>query len=99
MLPWASGVRTNVAAPPLASVPWQLAHCSDLALSYAGIEALAKSVAPRSTARLSKPSFSWACRFGSSSQYSGSTTATMVENTSAHRSTRVRCVSSMTSSS
>src|SRR4051794_39244813 len=54
-LPCASGVSTNVAAPPLASEPWQLAHCSDFALSYAGIEALAKSVAPRSTARLLKP--------------------------------------------
>src|SRR6478735_9296401 len=32
-LPWASGVSTNVAAPPLASAPWQFAHWSDLALS------------------------------------------------------------------
>src|SRR4051794_28967354 len=66
--PCASGVSTKVAAPPLASAPWQLAHCSDFALSYAGIEALANRVAPRSTARLLKPSFSSAWRFGSSSQ-------------------------------
>ena len=66
--PCASGVRMNVAAPPLASAPWQLAHCSDLALSNAGIDGLANSVAPRSTARFSKPVFSSAWRFGSSSQ-------------------------------
>src|SRR6478735_5230677 len=50
--PCASGVRMNVVAPPLASAPWHRAHCSDLALSNAGISGLAKSVAPRSTARL-----------------------------------------------
>src|SRR3954468_23301348 len=68
VLPWASGVRTKVAAPPLASAPWQFAHWSDLALSYASIDELAKRVAPRSTARLSNPVDSSACRLGSSSQ-------------------------------
>ncbi len=56
---------TKVAEPPPPSTPWQVAHSSDLVLSYAFDCALANRVAPRSTDCLWNPVAAAVSRKGS----------------------------------